>query len=218
MTTKLTLSIPGDPKGKGRPRAVPRIVYEDGEPKAVVSLITPADTREEEARVRNLFRRKYPDHRPWTGPVLIRFTAVFETPKSFNKAQKEAAARGELMATRKPDKDNIEKLIVDALNNVAWLDDQQVMGGGVKRYGSPARVDVSMELMRGVDQPATPGEKRAEARLQGQLDLRPEKARSAPAHNAVSGKVDLNKWGPKTRRLIEAALERDERAKRERKR
>ncbi|APZ81796.1 hypothetical protein vBEliSR6L_31 [Erythrobacter phage vB_EliS_R6L] len=228
MTRRVAFTIPGEPKGKGRPRAVPRIVWKDGEPEAVVSLITPADTREAEAAVLAAFRRAHPGHKPFAGPVLLRFTAVFETPRSFNKALREAAARGKLYATKKPDKDNIEKLIVDALNRVAFVDDQQVMGGGIKRYGSPARIEVSFEALDDDDVPATPGQKRAEKALQAGLPLGPgkrrqsnsTKSRSDAAVLAGSAKVlpDLSGWSPRQRELIERAMARDERAKQDRKR
>lgn len=210
----------GVPRAKGRARAVPG-QHPNGE--LFVRLITPADTREAEAAIRAAFRRKFPDHKPFTGPVLLRFTAVFETPRSFNRALKEAAKRGTLMATRKPDKDNIEKLIVDALNGVAFVDDQQVMGGGMKRYGSPARIEISFEPLDSPDVPATPGQKRTEKAQQAALPLGPgkrprsnaPKAKSDAAVLAGSAKVlpDLSGWSPRQRELIERAMARDERAK-----
>lgn len=227
MAKRVAFTVPGEPKGKGRPRAVPRIVWKDGEPEAVVSLITPPDTKEAEAKVREAFRRAHPRHKPYTGPVLLRFTAVFETPKSFNRALREAAARGQLYAVKKPDKDNIEKLIVDALNRIAFVDDQQVMGGGLKRYGTPARLEISFEPLDSPDVPATPGQKRTERAQQAELPLRaaaprksnPSKSSADKAVLAASPRVapDLSGWSPRQRELIEAAMARDERAKRERK-
>lgn len=218
MSRRVAFTVPGEPKGKGRPRAVPRIVWKDGEPEAVVSLITPPDTKEAEAKVRDAFRRAHPKHRPFTGPVLLRFTAVFETPRSFNRALREAAARGKLYAMKKPDKDNIEKLIVDALNRVAFIDDQQVMGGGVKRYGTPARLEISFESLESPDVPATPGQKRAERASQGQLPLTARKAPSPTPTKTEKPPPDLSSWSPRQRQLIEAALARDEAARKDRKR
>lgn len=190
--------------------------HPDGE--LFVRLITPADTREAEARVRALFRKAHPDHKPFTGPVLLRFTAVFETPRSFNRALREAAARGELYALKKPDKDNIEKLIVDALNKIAFVDDQQVMGGGIKRYGSPARIDISFESLASPDVPITPGQRRTERRQQGELPLAPRKPASATPHKSGTKAPDLRSYDPQTRKLIELALAREEAARRDRKR
>lgn len=181
-------------------------------------MITPGDTRAEEARVRAAFIKAHPDHKRFTGPVLLRFTAVFETPRSFNRALREAAARGTLYAIKKPDKDNIEKLIVDALNGVCFIDDQQVMGGGIKRYGTPARIDVSFESLDSPDVPITPGQRRAERLRQPELPLAPRKAASPTPTNAGKAQPDLRSYDPATRELILKAMARDEAAKLERKR
>jgi Holliday junction resolvase RusA-like endonuclease len=211
---KVSFTLPGEPKGKGRPRAIAALDA-NGEP--YVRLITPADTRAEEDRVRAAFRRAHPDHKRFTGPVLLRFTAIFETPRSFNKALREAAARGTLYAIKKPDKDNIEKLIVDALNKIAFADDQQVMGGGIKRYGSPARIDISFECLGSADVPITPGQRRAERVRQPELPLAPRKPALPAPTNAQSVKPDLRSFDTKTRDLILQAMARDEAAKAARK-
>lgn len=155
----IKFSIPGPPQGKGRPRTAP------GQSRPY----TPKETVLAEQRIRQIFKRKFPGMVPWTGPVMIRFTAVFEIPKSFNAALRNACLEGRVYATRKPDKDNIEKLISDALNGIAWVDDSQIQGGGVKRYGGPERVDVVLELIEG--QPVTPSHDRRNAKMQGQLAL-----------------------------------------------
>jgi Holliday junction resolvase RusA-like endonuclease len=121
-------------------------------------------TVEAEKAVLSEFRLRFAKHEPWTGPILLRFTAVFPITTEFTKAQREAAARGELYHTAKPDKDNVEKLVVDALNGHAFVDDAQVQGGGVKRYGSPPRLDVVLERLSPVG-PPSPADKRAQARL-----------------------------------------------------
>lgn len=143
----LKLSIRGRPTAKGRARGLARIVETDDGPRAVLRMITPTQTREVEELVRWEFRRRYPRHQPWIGPILLQFTAVFELPKSATLAQRSAAAAGTLYHTSKPDKDNIEKLLCDALNGVAWVDDAQLQGGGIKRYGFPARLDVTLRLL-----------------------------------------------------------------------
>lgn len=216
---RVTLIIPGEPVGWGRPTPVARL-NAAGEP--FVMMVTQDQTRAAKAAVRRAFKQKYPDHRPWTGPVLLRFTAVFETPKTFSKALRQAAARGQLYATKKPDKDNIEKLIKDALNGLVYVDDQQVMGGGLKRYGSPARVEISFERLDSPDVPATPGQKRAERAQQAELPLRADRGPRGNATKSVSQTPakpapDLSQWSPQQRRLIEAAMARDQAAARDRK-
>ena len=211
MTERVRITIPGEPRGWGRPTPVARL-RGDGTP--FVMMVTQDETRAAKKALLKLFRAKYPHHRPWTGPVMLRFTAVFETPKSFNKALQEAAARGELYCIRKPDTDNIAKLIKDALNGVVYADDQQVMGGGVKRYGSPARVEIILESLESPHVPATPGQRRAERALTAPAPVAPTLPLSANPTKAQSqgtekAPPDLTGFNDKQRDLIERALARD---------
>lgn len=211
MTKRVTLTIPGEPVGWGRPTPVAKL-RGDGTP--FVMMVTQEQTRAVKKAVRDAFRAKYPKHRPWTGPVMLRFTAVFETPASFNKALREAAARGLLYCTKKPDKDNIEKLIKDALNGVVYCDDQQVMGGGIKRYGSPPRVEISFESLESPDVPPTPGQKRAERALSAGPAVKATRAvQSKPTKSGTQATEkappDLSGFTGRQRDLIERALARD---------
>ena len=234
MTDRVVLTLTGEPvirKGipaaKGRARAVPRIVWQSGVPVAVVNLITPPDTRAAEAAIRAAFKRKYPDHRPWTGPVLLGFNAVFAIPGSFGYQLRARAQAGDLYVTKKPDKDNIEKLIVDALAGVAFVDDSQVIGGGVKIYGERPRLEFSL---RRIAQVQTPAERAASRARQAELPLGrppgPDGRKNAPApvcarqiaepgpgqrFNPYGGQPqpDLSAHSPRARALIEAALIRE---------
>jgi Holliday junction resolvase RusA-like endonuclease len=211
VTRRVAFTVPGEPRGKGRPRATAAL---NGAGEPFVRMHTPRETRQAEKVIRDAFKARHPGHRPWTGPVLLRFTAVFQTPAGFNQALRDAADRGLLYAVKKPDKDNIEKLIVDALNGVAFVDDQQVMGGGLKRYGSPARLDISFEQLDSPDVPATPGQLRAErAQAQPRLEMAPRPAREKPTKSQTDKPAksppDLSGYPERQRTLIERALARD---------
>lgn len=156
---RLRFIIPGRPQGKQRPRVAP------GQSRPY----TPKETVEYERKILAIFRQKFPDHKPFAGPVMLRMTAVFETPKGFKAALQHEAAAGRLYCTRKPDIDNLCKIALDSLNGVAWLDDAQVQGGGVKRYGSPERIEVDLEFIEG--HPVVPSEERRRAKQQSQFDL-----------------------------------------------
>jgi Holliday junction resolvase RusA-like endonuclease len=158
----LKFSVSGKPKAKGRARAHAFVKHGDGEPRAGVRLITPSDTVAVEKLIADTFRLKFPRHRPWTGPIMLQFTAVFEIPLGFNRAQRQVALDGQLYHTGKPDKDNIEKLICDALNGLAWVDDAQLQGGGIKRYGVAERIDVTL---RQLDHVGTPSDRHRDAKL-----------------------------------------------------
>lgn len=104
-------TVQGRPVGKGRPRVTTRGTY------------TPERTREREELIRQyytLLRGRY-----FSGQVRVSITARFKPPKSLSrKKQAELIGKG---YDRKPDADNIAKLALDALNGVAYKDDNAVV-------------------------------------------------------------------------------------------
>lgn len=72
------------------------------------------------------------------GPLSMECDFIFEPPKSWSK-KKRAAAMGTWKATR-PDRDNCEKLVADALNDIAYVDDGQIVTGFSRKfYGLQAK-------------------------------------------------------------------------------
>lgn len=59
-------------------------------------------------------------------PVGVKITACFAIPKSYTKTEKEMCRSGETLPTKKPDADNIEKIVFDAMNGLVYLDDAQI--------------------------------------------------------------------------------------------
>ena len=58
--------------------------------------------------------------------------------------RKEKARAGEICATKKPDADNVLKAIKDAMNDVVYADDAQVVEISlIKVYGDDPRVEVA---------------------------------------------------------------------------
>lgn len=83
-------------------------------------------TRDAEKRVLAAFRAAYPDAVPLRGPVLVE-------------------ARFYRQTARRVDGDNLFKLCTDALNGVAYLDDEQIEKFIVERHygaGDLARTEV----------------------------------------------------------------------------
>lgn len=58
--------------------------------------------------------------------VHITITAKYNPPKSLSKKKKSELFRQQYM-NKAPDVDNIAKLVLDALNGVAYIDDRQVV-------------------------------------------------------------------------------------------
>lgn len=108
--------IPGKPTGKGRPRVCRNVTY------------TPKETKDYETLVRTCYKQKYSNKEPIPAktPVEVEIYAYFKIPKSMPKKQVKLIENNELFPTVKPDGDNISKIILDALNGVAYYDDNQV--------------------------------------------------------------------------------------------
>ena len=112
---RLTFSVPGKPQGKGRPRA-----SRDGH------MYTPKQTREYEALIRRCYQLMHKDKK-LTGYVSLDIIAVYPIPRGAKKQDRELMIAGKLLPDKKPDGDNIEKAVADALNGVAYDDDKQIV-------------------------------------------------------------------------------------------
>lgn len=125
-------TVPGRPQGKGRPRFT-----RSGH------TYTPGSTAEYEERVKLAYRQA--GGGKLSGFVFVDILAVSTVPKSYTKAQK-AAAFDARYVPKKPDCDNIAKIILDALNGLAYDDDAQVVKLSVKKqYGIADHVTVTLE-------------------------------------------------------------------------
>lgn len=130
----LTITIPGKPGAKGRPRFV----------RATGRTYTPTETVNAEAYIRAL--AVHEGAQPVEGAVSLTMRAVFDVPKSWSRKRREAALLGEIKPTSRPDLDNIGKLVKDALNGVAFKDDAQVVSMHLeKAYGPQALTVVTIE-------------------------------------------------------------------------
>ncbi|MEL7299351.1 MAG: RusA family crossover junction endodeoxyribonuclease [Pseudomonadota bacterium] len=133
MTHTVRFEIPGKPFAKQRPRMTRQgRAYT---PKATVSF---------ESVVRQLAALHFSE--PLRGPVHVSVCAVFEIPKSWSKARRDAAVDG--FHTSRPDADNIRKAILDGMNRIAYEDDSQVASGfDQKIYGSEAKTIVEVTAL-----------------------------------------------------------------------
>lgn len=144
MTRELVFSVGMVPVGKARHRSV---IGADGKPHSY------SDKRmvAAEAEVRAAFRRAYPRHAAHEGPVEISVVASYVPAPSWAKWKRAAAIAGMWRCVVKPDWDNVGKLVTDALNKVAYVDDSQVFDARVfKQYDDSARLLVRIRLF---DQP-----------------------------------------------------------------
>lgn len=117
MANDFKFSIPGKPCGKQRPKFANGRTY------------TPEKTVSYENLVKLCFRQAYPDTEPIAAKVPLEavITAKYPIPQSMTKKGREQIKSGELRPTVKPDCDNIAKIILDALNGIAYHDDAQIV-------------------------------------------------------------------------------------------
>lgn len=126
----ISFEIPGEPVAKGRPRATRQGHF-----------FTPEKTVRYENKVA-LFAAEAMDGRPpIEGPLALEFTAVFSWPASWS-AKKRAACPGKVS---KPDGDNLQKAVSDAMNGIVYRDDAQIISwSGSKVYGDRPGLRVSI--------------------------------------------------------------------------
>ena len=148
----MTFSIPGAPQGKARPKVVRNGAFSKA--------YTPEKTVNYEALVKMSYQQAAGGFFLGAGvPVRVRIDAYYDTPKSESKKKLRNMLAGLLFPTKKPDWDNIGKIICDALNGIAWKDDAQIVDGHVlKHYSEVPRTDVLIEEVQHEDhQTVIPG-------------------------------------------------------------
>lgn len=129
-------TVPGKPRGKGRPRFRRAGNF--------VQTYTPADT----AAYENLVALEYQavGGKLLEGPVEVYVTAWYPIPKNLSKAKRAEMDRGMFVPHSKPDADNVLKAVLDGLNGVAYKDDTQVQMANILRlYSDSPRVAVQVE-------------------------------------------------------------------------
>jgi Holliday junction resolvase RusA-like endonuclease len=137
MTARYRIVVPGVAHGKGRPRATTRgTVY------------TPAATVNAEAWIKSCAFEQI-GQPMLTTPLNVMVEIEVAVPESWSKKRRAAAMAGETRPTGKPDLDNCIKLLMDALNGIAWRDDAQVVRlTATKRYaGAPQTTVMIFEAL-----------------------------------------------------------------------
>ena len=128
----IKFTVPGEPVGKGRPRVTMRGTY----------------TPEKTARYENLVSLEYQSQCgrfqfPDDAMLDMRIIAYCGIPKSASKKRKILMRSGAIRPTKKPDADNILKLVADSLNCVAYRDDSQIVDCQIRKfYADEARMEI----------------------------------------------------------------------------
>lgn len=136
---QIKITIPGAPAAKGRPK-FRRIG-------SFVQAYTPTKTHKAEQFVAKCFKEqagcfKMPDN----GPICLSIEFFMPIPTSLSKKkQKELLGEKHL---KRPDLDNLVKLVCDGLNGVAWKDDSCISSMvTTKQYSDNPRTVVFIEYL-----------------------------------------------------------------------
>lgn len=128
-----SFAVPGECRGKMRPKASAFGGH--------TKVYTPKEQVEYENWVRLCFCEKYPDAKPFERDVPLSVSIIINKaiPTSFSKKKIALALSGDIRPTTKVDVDNGAKSILDALNEIAYKDDAQIVELTVsKNYATEA--------------------------------------------------------------------------------
>lgn len=127
-------------KEKAIGKARPRFSYKMGR------MYTPSATQKFEQKVKNAFLEKYRLEKLLEKPIKALIIVEFEPPKSLSKKKRLELIEEVINYTKKPDIDNIAKIVLDGLNGVAYKDDSQIYRLEIyKRYGYENKIIVKLE-------------------------------------------------------------------------
>ena len=126
---KVEFIILGNPQGKGRPRVVTRGKFSKA--------YTPEQTIAYENLVKVEYELQTDRYKFSDGAFLeMRIEAYYSIPKSVSKKRRAMMVSGDLRPVRKPDMDNVAKIIADSLNGIAYRDDTQIVTCKIYKYYS----------------------------------------------------------------------------------
>ena len=134
----IRFSIPGQPMGKQRPRVVHNGSFSQA--------FTPKETVSYENLVRVMYREAARGKRFTDEDMLdVRIIVYYGIPKSTSKKKRKMMLEHKIRPTKKPDWDNVGKIICDSLNMVAYHDDSSIVDAQVRKfYSENPRVDVTI--------------------------------------------------------------------------
>lgn len=139
MNDEVRITLPFAAIGKGRPRVYRGIAT------------TPAKTRAYERQVAQIAAAAMRGRALLDGPVRILLEIDVEVPESWPKYRRADALAGLIWPTVKPDIDNAEKALLDAMNGVVYRDDSQIVDvQKSKHYAAAPQVRIVIDELRGM--------------------------------------------------------------------
>ena len=138
----IVVELPGEPRGKGRPRS--RIACSKAG-QQFVAVYTDAETRAYEKALAWAGKVAMGARKPLLGPLAVAVEAVMGVPASWSRPKRDSALAGVLRPTGAPDVDNILK-VIDGLHGICFENDSQVVEAKItKRYGERPGLHIEIE-------------------------------------------------------------------------
>jgi len=135
MTFIVTYRVEGHPQGKGRPKFRRQGNF--------VRTYTPQTTVSYENMIKASAMLAMGASEPLKTPVSVFIYVTKGIPASYSKKRFEACLAGLELPTKKPDLDNVIKCFLDAMNDIVYLDDKQVVIlHATQVYGRDSAVEV----------------------------------------------------------------------------
>lgn len=152
MAERILIIIPGEPQAyRERARTFIRAKPgKRGQPVGSigVSSYKPKHAEDYQAVVRALAIETMRERAPISGPVRLRIRAYVPIPKSMPKWQQRDARAGRHLPVKRPDLTNLLKLAEDALGEIVWKDDNQVVrlsDDSGRYYSDRPRLELEVE-------------------------------------------------------------------------
>ena len=135
----MEFEVVGAPVGKRRPKFSTIHGY--------AQALKPKEDVIYENLVKIMFQQAKPNnYSMFNKPIKMKIEAYFAIPKSFSKVKQSQALEGKLLPLPKHEADNIAKIICDALNDVAYKDDTQIVELAIiKRYAMEPKVKITFD-------------------------------------------------------------------------
>ncbi len=136
MVKQVRFTVLGEPKGKGRPR----FSTQTGR------AFTPKQTVNYETLVHTEYVVQCKGFRfPDDAMLDMRILAYYSVPRSASKKGRALMLEGKIRPTKKPDMDNVMKVVADSLNQVAYRDDTQIVDAQCRKfYSEKPRIEVTI--------------------------------------------------------------------------
>ncbi len=136
---KVSFTILGEPLGKQRPRFTTVGGF--------VKTYTSEKTVNYETLVKLEYERQVGNVKfDADTPLDVRITAYLPIPASASKKKQKLMLERKIRPTKKPDSDNVAKIVLDGIQGVAFFDDKQVVDMQIRKfYGDTPKVVVTIQ-------------------------------------------------------------------------